>query len=338
MIDEKEPNAKPKKPKNVIACLTEGFDIVARRPQLAFLPFLLDLYLWLGPRLSLEPLLRELQQLLRASLTSGNAETTTQLLHQILEEAADVYNLFSLLEPFPLLGLPTFMGQRLTVTRPLGPRSVIPVESITTALGWVCVIVIVELGLSAFYLWRIGVASNETTEESSPPPPSTPAHIWGSLLKLTLWLLAALLMLSIPGMLIVMLTSFISIGFSGFVLILFFSGGLFTLLHTLYTVPGIVQFSKPPLQALQESIILTQTDFPGTLSLLLVILVMSQGLNFVWALPEPESWITLVGIGGHAVVSTALMTTLFIFYRERLRYLKALQKLYAVRTAHSSEA
>ena len=80
---------------------------------------------------------------------------------------------------------------------------------------------------------------------------------------------------------------------------------------------------------------LTRADFPATLGLLLVILVISQGLNFVWKTPEPESWATLVGIVGHAVVSTALITKLFIFYQERVAYLKMLRQVYATKAAQS---
>jgi hypothetical protein len=37
----------------------------------------------------------------------------------------------------------------------------------------------------------------------------------------------------------------------------------------------------------------------------------------------------LIGIGGHAVVSTALVVALFIFYQERILYLRSLREAYA---------
>jgi hypothetical protein len=335
VIDENQSDAEPKKPKSVVACLTLGFDIAARNPHLSLLPFLLDLYLWLGPRLSLEPILREFQTVWNAMALPEDVGVTYQLFNQMLEEVAQTYNLFSFMETFPMLGVPTLMGQRLTVARPFGARPAIPVNNVPLAFGWVCVIIILGLGLSALYLWRIGLMSGEAADKPIPGP-MQPGRIWGNLLKLTLWFLAALVALGIPALFVASLVSFISIGFSGFILTVFLSVGVFALLHAMYTIPSIVQFRKYPLQALRESFVLTRADFPGTLGLLLVSLVISQGLNFIWTLPDPGSWATLVGIGGHALISTALMTTLFIFYQERIAYLKMLQKIYATSTKQSA--
>jgi hypothetical protein len=40
----------------------------------------------------------------------------------------------------------------------------------------------------------------------------------------------------------------------------------------------------------------------------------------VWNLPAPDSWVTLAGIGGHAFVSTGLVTATFVFYKDRYRW------------------
>lgn len=337
MIDKNESDLEEKKPRGVVACLTLGFDVAARHPQLSLLPILLDLYLWLGPRLSLEPLLRQFQVVWNEVLRSPDVPEVSgayQTLNQMIEEVAQSYNLFSFLESFPLLSVPTLMGQRLTVARPFGPRPAIPVDNLALALVWICVIVMIGLGLSAIYLWRIGLASSSVTETPIPGP-QEPTRIWGSLLKLLFWLFVSLLVLGMPALFATSMLSFISMGVSGFILTVILSIGAFVLLHALFTIPSVVQFKRHPLQAIRESFILTRADFPGTLGLLLIILVISQGLNFVWTTPEPESWATLVGISGHALVSTALMTTLFIFYQERVAYLKMLKQVYATSTAQS---
>ncbi len=298
---------------------------------------LLDLYLWLGPRLSLEPLLREFQAVWKEmALSSDILEVggAYQLFNQMIEEVAKSYNLFSFMEPFPLLSVPTLMGQRLTVSRPFGPRPVIPVNNLALVLGWICVIIIVGLALSALYLWRIGLATGDVTEMTvlGPLPPN---RIWGRLLKLVFWIFVALVTLGMPAMLITSMLSVISLGLSGFLLTIILSVGAFVLLHAMYTIPSMVQFKRAPLRAIRESFILTRADFPGTLGLLLIMLVISQGLDFVWMTPKPESWATLVGIVGHAVVSTALITTLFVFYQERVAYLKLLRQMYASNRAQS---
>jgi hypothetical protein len=43
---------------------------------------------------------------------------------------------------------------------------------------------------------------------------------------------------------------------------------------------------------------------------------MSYGLNFLWNIPPSGSWMTLVGIAGHAFVTTALLAASFVYYRD----------------------
>jgi len=110
---------------------------------------------------------------------------------------------------------------------------------------------------------------------------------------------------------------------------------MYTAVQFIFTVPGMLQLRQPLHKALQDSILLVRVDFAGTMGLLLAVLVISQGLNFVWALPEPDSWTMLVGIGGHALVSTALTAALLVFYQERLAYLRLIQEAYATQRAPS---
>jgi hypothetical protein len=55
---------------------------------------------------------------------------------------------------------------------------------------------------------------------------------------------------------------------------------------------------------------------------LLIFLIINQGLNFLWTTPSQGSWLMLVGIAGHAFVSTALLAASFIYYRDINAWLK----------------
>ena len=54
-----------------LACLTTGFDVVARNPYLILIPFMMDLFLWLGPRLSLAPIFEAMQRFFRDWVVAG---------------------------------------------------------------------------------------------------------------------------------------------------------------------------------------------------------------------------------------------------------------------------
>ena len=326
-MNEQHPSQEtPKQPAGVVSCLTTGFEIVAHHPQLALLPALLDLYLWLGPRLSLAPLIAATRQLW-AEAPNPELVPIYQTFNQLLDEVATKYNLFALLKPAPFLGVPALMAERLTLARPFGPRPDLPVSDLGLALAWICVLVGVGLGLNALYLWQVGRCVVSETE-TAVPGPVEPVKLWGSLLRLTVLLLGTFFILAIPGSIALLILGAISPTIAGLFLMLALSLVFFMLFHLVYTVPGMVQLRQPPLRALRDSIILTRVDSLGTIGLVLALIVTSQGLNFIWALPDPATWATVVGIVGHAIVSTALTATVLVFYQERLVQLQTLQRAY----------
>lgn len=326
-MNEQHPSQEtPKQPAGVVSCLTTGFEIVAHHPQLALLPALLDFYLWLGPRLSLAPLIAVTRQLW-AEVPSPELVPLYQTFNQLLDELATKYNLFALLKPAPFLGVPALMAERLTLARPFGPRPELPVSDPGTALAWICVLVGVGLGLNALYLWQVGRRVVSETE-TAVPGPVEPVKLWGNLLRLTVLLLATFFILAIPGSMALLILGAISATIAGLFLMLVLSLAFFVFFHLIYTVPGMVQLRQPPLQALRDSLILARVDPIGTTGLVLALLVISQGLNFIWALPDPATWATVVGIMGHALVSTALTATVLVFYQERLAQLQTLQRAY----------
>lgn len=333
MIDKNEPTTESEQPLGVIACLTLGFELAAHYPQLAILPFLLDLYLWLGPRLSLESLL-ERMSVLWATPPTPDLAPAYQALDQVLTELGQQYNLFALLEPAPLLGVPALMSKHWTLLRPFGIRPTMPVANVGLVIGWTVLLTILGVGLTAFYLRQIGIRIGAEMEET-PVNPDSLINVWWSLLKLVLWLLLVLIGVGSPVLFVSSLLSLLSFGLSSFLITLVLSAGIFIVLHCIYAIPSMIQYRKTPLQALRESFILTRADFPGSLGMLLALLVISQGLNYVWTLPAADSWSMLVGIGGHAIVSTALIISLFIFYQERVIYLEMLKTAYAASTKKS---
>jgi len=331
--DERDTQNTPERPAGIFSCLTMGFEITARRPQLILIPALLDLYLWLGPRLSLSSLIAQMRTLW-GNAPSIELAPVYQLMNEIFDLFASRYNLFSLLNFSPLLGVPALMGARMTLERPFGIRPDIPVTTSGIALGWSCVLLIIGLGLNAWYLWQIGLRVSQDLEVPVPGP-MTPGKLWGRLVQLVIGLLSLGFLLSLPLSFAISLLGMLSLSLGGIALTLILCIAFFIFLHVIYVVPGMVQLCQPPLQAIRESVALTRIDFMGTSGMVMIMFIITQGLNFVWVLPDPASWATLVGIGGHALIGTALTVTLFVFYQERLAYLRMLRHTYAANTAHS---
>lgn len=330
MTEERKTQEEPRQPMGVLGCLAAGFEIVARRPALIITPLLLDLFLWLGPRLSLAPIFMALDQFYKAlpptegTLTQLN-EQTMLVLPQLFNIGATRYNLFAALSPAPLFGTPTVMSTQLTLDRPMGIRPEIVVSSPFAVLGWIVLLLLVGLAISALYLRTVARQVLTETEMELPGPPSF-LKLWGHFIVLALMVLIILGTLSFAGSIFTFLIGLISSGLFYFASTLLFALLMFVVFHLIFAIPGMVQLRRSPLHAIQESILLTRVDFVRISLLALLILVISRGFNVVWTMPDPATWSNLIGIAGHAFVSTALTATLFIYYQERLSLLPKAQK------------
>jgi len=45
-------------------------------------------------------------------------------------------------------------------------------------------------------------------------------------------------------------------------------------------------------------------------------------LSYLWQVPASDSWLMLVGIAGHAFISTALLSASFVYYRDMNKWLQ----------------
>ncbi|HQE91809.1 MAG TPA: hypothetical protein PLH19_03890 [Anaerolineae bacterium] len=326
MIEEQKSKGEPRPPLGILACLAAGFEITARHPTTLAVPLLLDVFLWLGPRLSLSPLFVAMERLFRQLFLTENlaalpdAQQTSLLLSQTLNDLAARYNLFSMLTPAPLLGVPALMTSRMTVERPLGPRQEMVIASVLVALLVGVVLPVVGMGLSALYLRSIG---RRVIDETEVPLVGSPTFLalWGKFMLFALIVGIIVAMLSMIGLSLAALVGLLSTGLALLVLMSVFSLAMFTVFHLVFAIPGIVQLQHSLFRAIRESILLTRGDFVNVTFLILLMLIISRGFNVVWTLPDPATWANLIGIAGHAFVSTALTATLFVFYQDRLNFL-----------------
>jgi len=94
--------------------------------------------------------------------------------------------------------------------------------------------------------------------------------------------------------------------------------GSYFILHLLFVIPGVLIGGRGLLRAIWESVLLIHTQFPSVMGLVLLVVVIYQGLGFVWSLPAGDSWSLLVGILGNGCIATGLTAALFVFYQERV--------------------
>ncbi len=317
-----------------MASLAVGFEFTAQSLELLLLPILLDLFLWLGPRLSLAPLMERVAGFWRAVIPAGEVVEGYAELLADWEKLGEHSDLFALLSPAPGLGVPSLLAMRPALDNPLGRRPIIPVESFAGFLFGVVVILVIATALYALYLAQVGRAFHAASETPLPSPTS-PWSIWKRLLGGFALLFAFVLFAIVPVLSIIGLLSWLSAGLATVIEMLFFSALLFLLFHLVYFLPALVLFGRSLWSAIRESLTLTHLYFNETLMLWMAIAVIEMGMNFVWTLPPSTSWGCIVGIVGHAFIDTALLASLFYFYQQRLLYLERLKRSYQAQPVRS---
>jgi hypothetical protein len=334
-------NEETSSPLGVLGSLMAGFEMLGHNWWLLALPALVDLFFWLGPRLSVAPLIRTTIVLLRNQPTP-DAETARRLALtiQALDRFGEQFNLFSLLGAIPLLNPPSLLVQHAPgAISPIGERLVLPVANVLALTGWGAILVPVGLLLGFVYLYLVANRVHAIRSVEAPAPErqreqemtaEPKRHIPGcnAALKLVRILLFSAGLLAIGIVLLpiwlAMLTAAAAVADVLLLLTWGLSMGLlsFAVIHLLFVVHGVLLGERGLFRAILESIVLIRSNFPSCVGLVLAIVLIYQGLGYVWSLPSGDSWLLLMGILGNSCIATALITGTFVFYQERIKTLK----------------
>src|SRR5574342_679452 len=128
-------------PPGVMGSLRAGFDAVASHVALILLPAVLDIFLWLGPRLSvnglISPILTIIFNQARLSVTSATDLKQFAQTQTFISEMVARFNLLSLLgklQVFPI-GVSSLLVQKIPLKTPLGAQQVVEVSSGSLFIG-----------------------------------------------------------------------------------------------------------------------------------------------------------------------------------------------------------
>jgi hypothetical protein len=61
---------------------------------------------------------------------------------------------------------------------------------------------------------------------------------------------------------------------------------------------------------------LTRFTLPSSSLFVLLVFLVGSGLNSLWSVPAEDSWLAGIGILGHAFITTALLASSFVYYRD----------------------
>jgi hypothetical protein len=310
-------------PPGVMNSLKAGFEAVSTHISLILLPVVLDVFLWLGPRLSvyglLNPFLKMLFEEARLNLTSAGDIRRFSEFQSIFSEIIERFNLLSLvakLQTFPI-GVSSLLAQTMPVETPLGPQQVLQISSLPALLGLACLLVPAGWVLGGLYFgWVSGTALGGARQEDTLAP-----AILQSILLSIIWFIG-LLMLFIPLTLLMTVLTMLSPALASAAFFVLMILSFWLVVPLFFTPHGIFVRKQNAFYSIFTSLRMARFALPTSGLFVVCWFLLSVGLNYLWSVPPENSWMTLVGIGGHAFITTALLAASFVYYRDMNAWLQ----------------
>jgi len=320
-------------PPQLIPTIIAGFNTVANHIGLILFPMGLDLLIWFGPQLKLEKLLKPIYSNAIQTLIAYNNAEMRQLLEASQKEMELILgriNLTSSLSTFPI-GIPSLLsGQGINET-PLGAPTIYEIPSIGLIFLITTLFIFLGLFLGSLYLAAIAQSTNPDNEKLNPTV-TIKKMVKGVGLSILLVLILVLLVL--PVLFVISLFSLFSPELSQILLIISTFVLIWLLIPLIFAPHGVFARNMGIFQSILHSIKIVRSYLPGTGMFLLAAILLAQGLDLLWIAAPSNSWLTLVGIIGHAFIYTALIAASFIYYQrssewtqELLERIKNIKKL-----------
>lgn len=323
------------KPIGIIEALSTAYAIVTERFWLLFIPFCLDLLLWLGPQISARPIFRQVAGVLTLpeELATQQADLAQQaeLMREMLTTTGQQFNVLSLLVA-RIIGVPGLLADFPELAAGRGPT--LTLQSPLVFLG-----TSVLIGLVGMFIACIWFGLMVKTVQ-------TPMSTWGGealasivrqagqnalrLVALALLALAVLFAVTVPLSIVLTVVSFISpqigIAVSG----LFWIGALWAALwisiHLYFVVEAVVLQDVGPWSAVRNSFRVVRKNFWSALLLIALIFIISQGFGFIWTTVAQNTPGVLLAAAGNAYIGTGLAMGVLLYYQDRYRYLAQMEK------------
>jgi hypothetical protein len=309
--------------------LIAGFNTVANHVQLIFLPLFVDLVLWLGPKIQLRKLLEPLATYMTTSMQAMATPDTQDQVNQsiaMVNQFIKQFNLNVLARTVPV-GIPSLLFHETFLSSPMKATIASPIQNgivfDAPSFGF-AFIAVIALALVGFLLGTI-YFNSLARFTVTPVLPSNPKKVFaqfGQSIVTTLILVAIVLIIMVPGITIMFVASMISATIGQFLILAVMFILLWLAIPLVFSPHGIFILNQKAYPSMMLSIRMVRFFLPGAGMYVLTSVLISEGFNMLWSLPDPSSWLMLVGIFGHAFVVTALLAASFIYYRGGLKWMQ----------------
>ncbi|MGB2963090.1 MAG: hypothetical protein WBB69_03805 [Anaerolineales bacterium] len=314
-------------PPNVLKSIRNGFDTITKHLTLLLFPIGLDLVLWFGPHLQIksqiEGLIDEMNQV--SALLAPDFGEIIEAGQEIWLMAAERINLLLALRSFPI-GIFSLFSSILPVENPIGKPISWDISNLTTA-----VIVSLGLFLSGLAIGGLYFSSVRQAALFDELNWRTIINRWPRIslqsFQLSLMWLILFLGILVLGSCVATGITFFSVSLGQFVIVLFGIVSFWLIFPLFFSPHGIFCNQQKAWKSMLQSIRLTNMTFFKTGLFIMLVILVTQGLNQVWQIPPEDSWLMVISIIGHAFVTTGMLAASFVYYQEMVRWVEELQEI-----------
>ncbi len=311
-------------PPGIVSSIKSGLDISANHIAIILFPVLLDLFLWLGPQLRIATSLWDSIEKLNTYTIDGIIPSENVQNIQTFLDGLNVasINLFNRLRTFPF-GISSLMGQIFPMSTPLGETTAYEIESSfifflaavgLTLIGWL-------LG-GLYFTWVAKITFQNEKQD----------FIWAvkAILQtalLSIFWLIVIITFGLPLLLFFLIFLQINASLAQFALIFLAFFAMWIVVPVFFSPHGIFTKQENLFHSILSSFHLSRYTLPISGFFVISVIVLSIGFNILWLTPSPSSWMMLVGILGHAFITTSLLSASFIYYRDMQIWLEGVLKV-----------
>ncbi|HVP20515.1 MAG TPA: hypothetical protein VMS73_01495 [Anaerolineaceae bacterium] len=308
-------------PPRLVASIIAGFNTVAAHAYLIIFPIILDLMVWLGPHVRVKAILQPFAASFIKYLTDSGMMDSQDVIKTVkvfIQSILDQFNMLGWLRTWPV-GVPSLLANAGSMQTPVGGPSIIELPNLISAfLSFILVFLIGTLFGSLFF------NSISNASLGLKKPFSIRLSLWqfeqSVLLSILLVILAVLI--SFPISIILSIVILVNAGLAEIVLLAIGFLLIWFLLPLVFSAHGIFLFRLNTVLSIATSVRLVRFFLPGTGLFLVMAYLLNEGMNLLWRMPSSNSWMTFVGVAGHAFIASGLLAGSFIYYGNGMRWMQ----------------